>query len=128
MPPVRGSADATSASVSAPHSARTPPTIHTAIKALGDGNRFAIAAGERNIPDPMVVPTTTTRASRSPIRRGNESGKQTDLSARVPEQYGLFWTPTAFPHPLDHRAERFCRVGMVDEQCLGARGQALRLA
>src|SRR5215472_42409 len=128
MPPVCGSADDTSARVSAPHRASTPPTIQTAIKADGEGRRFAIAAGDRNIPEPIVVPTTTMRASKRPMRRGRDSGKETDLAARVPKQYELLRSEPFCSDPGDQSTEGFRCVGVVHEQRLGSRGQLLRLA
>src|SRR5581483_4089771 len=125
MPPVRGNADATSASVSAPHNARMPPATHTAINAVGVGSRFAIAAGERKMPQPTAVPTTTTSASNSPMRRGSDSRKETNLSAGVPEQKRLLLTPPASRHRAEHRGESFRRIRIVDEEALGPRGRAL---
>src|SRR5215207_6848899 len=71
MPPVFGRALATSASESAPHIASIPPTTHTASMAPGPGNLFAMPAGDRKIPDPMVIPTTIETALHSPRRLGS---------------------------------------------------------
>src|SRR5579862_8758365 len=133
MPPVRGNAEATSAKVSAPQSARMPPTTHTAINAVGVGSRFAIAAGERKMPEPMVVPTTTTSASTRPIRRGSasdrgDSRKETDLSTGVPEENRLVLAPAPGRHPTQHRGQSLGAVCVVDEEPLGARRQALSRA
>src|SRR3954464_998920 len=73
MPPVRGHALATSASESAPHIARIPPTTHTASIAPGPGRRFAIPAGDREISDPMGIPMTIVTALQSPRRLGSPS-------------------------------------------------------
>src|SRR5579862_3130503 len=125
MPPVRGNADATSANVRAPHNARMPPTTQTAMNAVGDGNRFAIDAGERKMPEPIVVPTTTTRASKRPIRRGSDSRKEADLSTCVPEENGLLLTPPPSRHPTEHGGKSLRRIRIVDEQAFGARSHAL---
>src|SRR5574338_1453069 len=73
MPPVFGKLLATSARASAPHIARTPPTTHTSSIGPGPGSRPAIPAGDRKIPDPIVMPTTIITALRSPRRRGSPS-------------------------------------------------------
>src|SRR5689334_7752708 len=73
MPPVFGNVLATSASASAPHMASKPPTTQTDSIAPGPGSRFAIPAGDRKIPDPIVMPTTTVIAPNRPRRRGRLS-------------------------------------------------------
>ena len=73
MPPVFGNVLATSARASAPHIASRPPTTQTASMAPGPGSLLAIPAGDRNIPDPMVMPTTTVIAPNRPRRRGRLS-------------------------------------------------------
>src|SRR6476659_4555123 len=75
MPPVSGNAPATSASVSAPHNATTPPAIQTPNTASGPGSRFVTPAGVRKIPLPIVMPTTTAIALHKPSRRGSTAGE-----------------------------------------------------
>ena len=69
MPPVCGSALATSASVSAPQSAKMPPITQTESIGMGPGSLSAMPAGERKMPEPMVEPITTAMAVHSPMRR-----------------------------------------------------------
>ena len=73
MPPVCGKAPATSASVSAPHSATMPPAIQTPNSGSGPGSRRAIPAGVRKMPEPIVMPMTTAIALHSPSRRGSSA-------------------------------------------------------
>ena len=77
MPPVCGKAPAISASVSAPQSASAPPTTHTESRGSGPGSRSVMLAGERKIPEPIVVPMTTATALHSPNRRGSADGGST---------------------------------------------------
>src|SRR5256885_5236800 len=72
-PPERGNIAASSAYVSAPHNASSPPTPHTKSISTGSGARPAITAGVRKIPPPMVEPTSTATALHSPSRRGRRS-------------------------------------------------------
>ncbi len=83
MPPVSGNAPATSASVSAPHSATIPPAIQTPKSGSGPGNRFVTLAGVRKIPEPIVMPTTTAMALHRPRRRGSSAGAQARLERRI---------------------------------------------
>ena len=48
-----------------------PPVAQTAIRGNGPGSLSAIPAGDRKIPEPIVVPTRTAMALHSPKRRGN---------------------------------------------------------
>ena len=84
MPPVSGNAPATSASVSAPHSATIPPAIQTPNSGSGPGNRFVTLAGVRKIPEPIVMPTTTAMALHRPSRRGSSTGAA-DATGRCAE-------------------------------------------
>ena len=68
MPPVLGIALASSAMVSAPQMAKTPPATHTASIGSGPGSLSAMPAGLRKIPDPIVVPITTAMALHRPMR------------------------------------------------------------
>src|ERR1700723_946477 len=68
-PPVSGKAPAISASVSAPQRANRPPIAQTASMGPGPGNRAAMPAGDRKIPEPMVDPTSTATALQRPRRR-----------------------------------------------------------
>src|SRR5256886_12051232 len=72
-PPERGNIAASSAYVSAPHSASSPPNTHTSSISTGWGTRPAITAGVRKIPPPKVEPTSTATALHSPSRRGRRS-------------------------------------------------------
>ena len=54
IPPVAGNSPDSSARVSAPQSAKSPPATHTAMRGSGPGSLSAIPAGERKIPEPMV--------------------------------------------------------------------------
>src|SRR5689334_20943364 len=91
MPPVSGKAPATSASVSAPHNATTPPAIHTPNTASGPGSRFVTPAGVRKIPLPIVMPTTTAIALHRPSRRGSTGGDVDpgDTSPIGPDRVGM---------------------------------------
>src|SRR5262245_3053514 len=73
MPPVSGSAAATSASDSAPQSVMIPPTTHRATTSPGCGTFWAIPAGDRKMPDPIVIPTTSATELQRPSVRGNLS-------------------------------------------------------
>ena len=94
MPPVCGNAPAISASVNAPHMANAPPTIHTESNGNGPGNRFVILAGDRKIPEPMVVPMTTAMALQRPSRRGSAEGGSTVVGSRM-TQYARAPAPIA---------------------------------
>src|SRR5437588_3557078 len=72
-PPERGNIAASSAYVSAPHSASSPPNTHTSSISTGSGTRPAITAGVRKMPPPMVEPTSTATALQKPRRRGRRS-------------------------------------------------------
>src|SRR5207237_6071444 len=72
-PPERGNIAASSAYVSAPHSASSPPRTQTKSMSAGSGTRPAITAGVRKMPPPMVEPTSTATALQSPSRRGRRS-------------------------------------------------------
>src|SRR5579863_1796482 len=82
-PPVSGKAPAISASVSAPQRANSPPIAHTASMGPGPGNRVAIPAGERKIPDPIVEPTSTATALHRPSRR-TSAGRRDAAAADAP--------------------------------------------
>src|ERR1700689_2966513 len=103
-PPVSGKAPAISASVSAPHSANRPPIAQTASMGPGPGNRAAMPAGDRKIPDPMVDPTSTATALQSPSRR-NRAGRFGSGPAAAgtdggDEDGGLTMLPTLLPTML----------------------------
>src|SRR6185503_13518510 len=83
MPPVFGYELATSASDSAPHIARMPPTTQTASIAPGPGKRFAMPAGERKIPDPIVIPMTMVTALQRPRRLGSASTGALEADMRL---------------------------------------------
>lgn len=51
--------------------------IQTVSSGAGPGNRLAMLAGERKIPEPIVVPMTTATALQSPSRRGSADGGST---------------------------------------------------
>ena len=97
MPPVRGSALAISAIVSAPQIAKIPPTTHAISIGSGPGNLSAIPAGERKMPEPMVDPITTAIALHSPMLRwsvpscdvGEEDGGDTEEDIRRNYPSGL---------------------------------------
>ena len=63
-------APASSAKVRAPHRAKSPPVAQTAISGRGPGSLSAMPAGDRKMPEPIVVPTRTAIALQSPKRRG----------------------------------------------------------
>jgi len=65
-PPVSGKAPDSSASVSAPHSANSPPATHTAINGSGPGNLSVTPAGDRKMPEPIVEPMSTATALHRP--------------------------------------------------------------
>jgi hypothetical protein len=48
--------------------------IHTMSNGAGPGSLVAMLAGERNIPEPIVVPMTTATALHKPSRRGSVEG------------------------------------------------------
>src|SRR5688572_26193801 len=72
IPPVCGYAPDSSASVSAPHSANSPPATHTDMSGSGPGSLSVMPAGERKIPEPIVDPTRTATALQSPSWRVRE--------------------------------------------------------
>ncbi|OFW13193.1 MAG: hypothetical protein A3F69_00245 [Acidobacteria bacterium RIFCSPLOWO2_12_FULL_66_10] len=74
MPPVSGSAAATSASESAPHSVIAPPTTHRPSITSGSGACRAIPAGDRKMPEPIVMPTTSATELQGPRVLGRRSG------------------------------------------------------
>ena len=80
MPPDRGSAAASSATVSAPHSAITPPNTQHSMMAPGAGSRPATVAGTRKMPLPMVMPIDTATALASPSERGMRSPQASAIS------------------------------------------------
>jgi hypothetical protein len=71
--PERGSAAASSATVSAPVSAMVPPSTHASITAPGTPRIPAVPAGTRKMPLPMVMPTNTAPALHNPSRRCSRS-------------------------------------------------------
>src|SRR5207244_1240902 len=112
-------------SVSAPQSATTPPTTQTPINASGCGTWPAIDAGDRKIPDPIVVPMTTAIALQSPRLRGSVRSslfvtlcEQSDLAAGVPEEHRLVVLEAAGANVGDQRRESFCGVSVIDEDGL----------
>src|SRR6185437_4883127 len=58
-PPDRGSIAPSSARLSAPRSAYTPPAIHTPKNSAGVGSRPAISPGAASMPAPIVFPMIT---------------------------------------------------------------------
>ncbi len=73
-------AAASSASDSAPHSVIRPPTTHNASMSVGSGTFCAMPAGDRKIPEPMVIPTTSATELQRPSVRGSRS-EETDVVA-----------------------------------------------
>ena len=89
MPPVCGNAPAISASVSAPHSASTPPATHTDISGSGPGRRSAMLAGERKIPEPIVdADDDGDRSSTVPSWRGSAEGGSTVVESGMSQMLG----------------------------------------
>src|SRR4029077_12883498 len=87
MPPERGSAPASSAIVSAPHSAMMPPsTQHTRI-APGACHCAATVAGTRKMPLPMVTPTETATVCSSPTERGMRSPQASATGESFVDQF-----------------------------------------
>ena len=87
MPPVSGSALATSASVSAPQSAKIPPAAHTASIGRGPGSLSAMPAGERKIPEPIVEPMTTATALQKPMRRARTGASRAEEPSGIRRCY-----------------------------------------
>src|SRR5690348_9940004 len=81
MPPARGNSAATSAKASAPHSATAAPTTHTSSIAPGVPVWAATAAGTRNTPLPIMIPTVTAAVDQAPSRRGNRSAPSSRSAA-----------------------------------------------
>src|SRR5581483_5333381 len=73
MPPERGKSAASSAYVSAPARATSPPSSQAARTGPGPSSVAATVAGTRKIPLPMDVPTSTATRLHSPRRRGRRS-------------------------------------------------------
>jgi len=59
--------------VSAPHSVTAPPSTQLSRNSGTSSTRWAIVAGVRKIPLPMVEPMTTATALHRPSRRGSRS-------------------------------------------------------
>src|SRR5881227_1856053 len=73
MPPERGSAAASSATVRAPHSAMMPPSTQQAMIGPGACSCAATVAGTRKIPLPMATPTDTATVCSRLTERGMRS-------------------------------------------------------
>src|SRR5918994_6106120 len=71
MPPARGYSAASSASVSAPQSATSPPATHTSIMPPGVPTWAAVALGTRKMPLPIMLPTTMAMADQTPSCRAS---------------------------------------------------------
>src|SRR5262245_8270015 len=84
MPPVSGSAAASSANESAPQRTINPPSTQTANIQAGSGTRAAIDAGVRKIPLPIVMPMTMPTEVQKPRRRSSVGiGEQANLKTRL---------------------------------------------
>src|SRR6266566_5136656 len=88
MPPERGNSAASSAYVSAPHSVTAPPSTQLSKNSGTSSTRWAIVAGVRKIPLPIVEPITTATALHRPSRRGRRSpqrssGEEVDMGATI---------------------------------------------
>src|SRR5467141_2541147 len=73
MPPERGSAAASSATVRVPHSAMTPPSTQQAMIGPGACSCAATVAGTRKIPLPIATPTDTAMVCSRLTERGMRS-------------------------------------------------------
>src|ERR1700680_4698769 len=73
MPPERGSAPASSATVSVPHSATMPPRTQQTSIGPGAASCAATVAGTRKMPLPMATPTDTATVCRRLTERGMRS-------------------------------------------------------
>src|SRR5256884_9686855 len=73
MPPERGSAAASSATVRAPHGAMMPPGPQRAMIGPGAGSCAATVAGTRKMPLPMATPTDTATVCSRLTERGMRS-------------------------------------------------------
>src|SRR5688572_17446958 len=100
-----------------------PPTTQTASMAPGPGSRSAMPAGDRKIPDPMVIPTTIVMAPKSPRRLGSASfpGGAADMRlwysrTRRGARHAARGIRRAAPRPLNSRrpAYTFRRVFIPD--------------
>src|SRR5262249_32730534 len=115
IPPVSGKAPATSASVSAPQSATTPPAIQTPKSGTGPGSRFVTLAGVRKMPEPIVMPMTTAMALHRPRRRGSSvTGASREPLGRAS---GIPYGSAGEARERDEEAERVHRHG----ECNGLR-------
>jgi len=74
MPPARGNITASSATVSAPHSAITAPPIQSSAMPPSPPASAATVLGTRKMPLPMTEPTSTAAALQTPSRRGSVAG------------------------------------------------------
>jgi hypothetical protein len=73
MPPVCGSIAFSSANVSAPHNATSPPATHSARMSVGEPMFRAIVVGVAKMPLPMTTPTITAVAPQNPTLRGSSN-------------------------------------------------------
>src|SRR5215211_7327287 len=110
MPPVAGSSPESSASVSAPHSANSPPATHTDMSGSGPGSLSAMPAGERKIPEPIVEPTSTATALQRPswrVRDGAGASAGAGILAGADIREG--WAPDNCPASTryDRRSKYF---------------------
>src|SRR5690242_7299418 len=96
MPPERGMAPASSATVSAPHSAITPPSTQHSSIGPGWCSCPATVAGTRKMPLPMVMPTDTVIVCNRLTERGMRSPHWSAI--REPRREQL--------HPVAHRDGR----------------------
>jgi hypothetical protein len=82
-PPASGIIAPSSAYVSAPASATTPPSAHTRKTAPAVGSAFAVSAGVKKMPLPMIPPTTSSAAEKSP------SSRRSDVCEPLTGDWGL---------------------------------------
>src|SRR3954468_12617923 len=87
-PPVSGKAPESSARVSAPQSANSPPAIHTAMSGRGPGSLSAMPAGERKMPEPIVDPMSTATALQRPSWRLRDGARS---DGTLPAEAGMRW-------------------------------------
>src|ERR1700724_2450254 len=92
MPPERGNAPASSATVRAPHSAMMPPSTQQAMIGPGACSCAATVAGTRKIPLPMATPTDTATVCSRLTERGMRSPHWSAIKP-LREQF----------HPVTHR-------------------------
>ena len=107
-PPVSGNAPESSASVSAPQSANSPPAIQTAMSGSGPGSLSAMPAGDRKIPEPIVEPMSTATALQRPSWRWSDARGIGAAEVAMREWYDpaaprreTAWSPVSGFSPVD---------------------------